>query len=370
MRNVSPGFVRPDELLTLRLSIPQAVIADEAEVARAHEQIARRLEAIPGVQSVGVSSGITMDGNNNNDPVWIEDRPTPDGQLPTLRRHKYIGERYFETMGNPIIAGRGITWADVHTRASVVLVSENFAREIWGDPAKAIGQRIRRTPKNSAQEIIGVVGNERQDGVTKSAPTIVYWPMLIKDGFGGESYVQRSLGYVIRTSRLKSPDFIHDVQQAVWSVNSNLPLARVRTMASIYDESMAETSFTLVILAIAASVTLLLGVVGIYGVIAYVVAQRRREVGIRMALGANAGEVQQMFVVRGMVVTGVGLAIGVAMALGMMRLLQAVLFGVSPFDPITYASVIATLALIALLAAWLPAKRATAIDPSAALRSD
>jgi ABC-type antimicrobial peptide transport system permease subunit len=175
---------------------------------------------------------------------------------------------------------------------------------------------------------------------------------------------------VIRTSRLQSPEFVREVQQAVWSVNPNLPLARVRTLHDMYDESMAQTSFALVILGIAAAVTLLLGVVGIYGVIAYVVAQRRREVGIRMALGARAPDVQRMFVVRGMAVTSVGLVVGVAAALGLMRLVRAMLFGISPFDPLTYAAVAAGLALVALVATWLPAHRATRLDPTIALRGE
>ncbi len=370
MRDVQPGFVRPEEVLTLRISIPQAVIADEAQTARTHEQIAHRIEAIAGVQSVGLSSTIALDGNDNNDPVFVEDFPQADGQMPPLRRHKYLGERYFETMGNPIIVGRGLTWTDVHNKASVVLISENFARELWGEPSKAIGRRIRRSPKGGWYEIVGVAGNERQDGVTQAAPTMVYWPMFSGDFGGSGTYIQRSLGYVIRTSRLQSADFIREVQQAVWSINPNLPLARIRTLQQLYDESMAQTSFTLVILGIAAAVTLLLGVVGIYGVIAYVVAQRRREIGIRMALGARAPDVQRMFVLRGMIVTGVGLVVGVGAALAVMRLLRVILFGISPFDPLTYGAVVAGLATVALLATWLPARRATATDPALALRSE
>jgi putative ABC transport system permease protein len=369
MRDVPPGFVRPDDVLTLRISIPQAVIADDAEAARAHEQIVRRLEALPGIESVGVSSAITMDGNSSTDPVFIEDFPPPEGQIARLRRFKRIAEGYFKTMGNPIVAGRDLTWADVHTTARVVLISDNFAREVWGDPVKALGRRVRQSPSEPWQEIVGVVGNERQDGVTKAAPTIIYWPMYIKNA-DGQGYLQRSVGYAIRTTRAKSPTLLQEVQQAVWAVNPNLPLARVRTLAEMYAESMAQTSFTLVILGIAAAVTLLLGVVGIYGVIAYVVAQRRREVGIRMALGARAPEVQKMFLLRGLLVTGTGLVVGIGFALAMMRLLSAVLFGVSPFDPLTYTAVVALLASIALLATWLPARRATTIDPAIALRAE
>jgi putative ABC transport system permease protein len=370
IRDVPPGFVQPGDVLTMRITIPTAVIQDPAQVARTHEQIVRRLEDIAGVHSVGVSSSITMDMGSSNDPIFVEDFPRPDGSLPQLRRFKWIGARYFETMGNPLIAGRSITWPDIHNQAPVVMVSENLAREFWGEPAKAIGRRIRQTPNDPWREIIGVVGNEQQDGVTKPTPSIVYWPVLIKQFWDSPLFVQRGLGYVIRTSRLRTNDFLPEVQQAVWSVNPNLPLARVRTLREIYDASMAQTSFTLVILGIAASVTLLLGIVGIYGVIAYVVAQRRREVGIRMALGARAGEVQRMFISRGMVVTGVGLAVGIGAALASMRLLTTVLFAVSPFDPATYVAVIAGLGTVALLATWLPARQATSIDPSVALRGE
>ena len=307
-----------------------------------HEEIAHRIEAVGGVESVGVSSCITMDGNSNNDPIWVEDFPEADTKIPALRRMKYIGARYFETMGNPVIAGRDFTWADVHNAAPVALLSENLAREYWGEPAKAIGKRMRRTSKTDWIEIVGVVGNERQDGATKPAPPI---DLLADASVGSRSAASRSCSDRSRMRFVRHdcsrPGFLAEVQQAVWSVNPNLPLARVRTLQQIYNESMAQTSFVLVILGIAASVTLLLGLVGIYGVIAYIVSQRRREVGIRMALGAHSGEVQRMFVSRGLILTGVGLIVGLVAAAALMRLMSSLLFGVNPFDPITYATVVA-----------------------------
>jgi predicted permease len=370
MRDVPPGFVRPEEVLTMRISIPSALIKEPERIARTHEQIVRRIEAVPGIQSVGLSSSVTMDGTMSSDPIFVEDFPAPEGQLPPLRRFKFISERIFETMGNPIIAGRAITWNDIHNATLVVVVSENFAREFWGEPAKAIGRRIRQNPQNPWREIVGVVGNERQDGVTQPQPPLIYWPLLIKEWWTIPVFVQSSLVYAIRTPRLQDPGFLREVQQAVWSVNPNLPLARVRTLQEIYNESMAQTSFTLVILGIAAGVTLLLGIVGIYGVIAYVVSQRRREIGIRLALGARGGEVQRMFVTRGMMVTGFGLVAGLAAALGTMRLLAVVLFGVTPFDPPTYVAVLGGLGLVAFAATWLPARRATAVDPALTLRGE
>ncbi len=370
IRDVPPGFQNPQSVLTMRISIPQAVVADREQVARTYEEIAHRIEAVAGVESVGVSSSITLDGNTNNDPIWVEDFPEDDTKIPALRRMKYLGAGYFKTMGNPVIAGRDLTWADVHNTTAVALLSENLAREYWGEPAKAIGKRVRRTPKNSWIEIVGVVGNERQDGATLPAPATIYWPMRMSDTDGGNAFVQRSVAYAIRSSRLQDPGLLADVQKAVWSINPNLPLARVRTLEQMYNESMAQTSFALVILGIAASVTLLLGLVGIYGVIAYIVSQRRREVGIRMALGAPSGDVQRMFVSRGLMLTGVGLIVGLVAAAALMRLMSSLLFGVNPFDPITYAVVVAGLGLVGLVATWLPARRATRIDPMSALRAE
>ena len=365
IRDVPPGFQHPERVLTLRISIPAAVVSDPAQTARTHEQIARKLEAVAGVESVGVASEITMGGNAQNDPIWVEDFPHKGEGIPPLRRFKYLGDGYFTTMGNPVVAGRGLTWNDVHTWSKSALISDNLAREYWGEPAKALGRRIRRTPQSPWYEIVGVVGNERQDGATQPAPTIVYWPMMTADTPGDvkSTNIIRSLVYVIRSSRLQSPGFLGEVQQAVWSINPNLPLARVRTMQQIYGESMAQTSFVLVILGIAAAVTLLLGVVGIYGVVAYIVSQRRREIGIRMALGARGGEVQRMFINRGVALAAIGLVVGLAAAAGLMRLLGSLLFGVSPFDPITYGLVVVGLATVAFVATWLPARQATASTP-------
>jgi predicted permease len=370
MRDIEPGFSNPAEILTFRVSIPTAIAKDAPQVVGMHEQILRRIEAVPGITSASMSTSVTMDGNDSNDPVFREDQPTPEGQMAPLRRFKWIPENYFKTMGRPLLAGRDITWADVHGAAPVAVITERLAREFYGEPAAAIGQRIRNTPKAPWREIIGVVGDEHDDGVTRGASTIVYWPMMMRDFWAPGLIAQRNVAYVIRTPRLQDQGFFKEVQQAVWSVNPNLPLAQVRTVQEIYDESMAETSFTLVILGIAASVTLLLGLVGIYGVIAYIVSQRRREVGIRIALGAHSGEVQRMFVIRGLMLTATGLAVGLAAAAALMRLMSSLLFGVNPFDPVTYAAVVGGLALVALLATWLPARSATRIDPMLALRSE
>jgi putative ABC transport system permease protein len=370
MRNVPPGFTQPQNVLTVRINVPTALVSDPAQVARTHEQIQNDLASIAGVTSVGSSSSITMDGNDSNDPIFAEGVPMPEGKIPPLRRHKWIGANYFATMGNPIIAGRDMTWADVHNRRPYAIVSENLARELFGEPQAALGRRIRQTPSNPWREVIGVVGNDFDDGVTRPATTTVYWPLLQEDFWDVPVRAQRSMAYAIRTERLRDPGFLKEVQQAVWSVNPNLPLANVETLEEIYDESMAQTSFMLVILGIASGVTLLLGVVGIYGVIAYVVAQRRREVGIRMALGAAAGEVQTLFVRHGLMITGIGLVLGAGAAAALSRVLGALLFNVSPLDPLTYGAGIVALGIVAVLATWIPARQATRVDPAIALRGE
>ena len=158
MRKVDPGFTQPEQVLTLRVSIPESLVPDKERSARTHEQIARRIEQIPGVKAVGLSSSITMDGNDSNDPIFVEDFPGPGGRMPPLRRFKWIGEGYFETMGNRVVAGRTITWTDVYTQTPVVVVTENFAREYWKSADAALGRRIRQNPKNPWRTIVGVVG--------------------------------------------------------------------------------------------------------------------------------------------------------------------------------------------------------------------
>jgi hypothetical protein len=266
-------------------------------------------------------------------------------------------------MGNPLVAGRAITWTDIYEARRVVVISETLAREYWGSAVEAIGKRVRGF-RPDWYEIVGVSGNERDDGLNQPATAVVYWPML------NEIYRRTTISYVVRSSRVGARGFLGELQQAVWSVNSNLPLANVLTLEEIQADSMAQTSFAMVMLAIAASVALLLGVVGIYGVIAYIATQRTREIGIRMALGAQTGDVRRLFLRHGLMLTGAGIALGMVASLGLSRVMSALLFGVGPMDPITYAAVSAGLAAVALLATWLPARRASRIDPIAALRAD
>ena len=370
LRAVDPGFTAPEEVQTFRIAVPDALIPDPDHAIQVHQQIAAQLARVPGVRSVGLSSSLTMDGYDSNDPIFVEHITPEGGQVPPLRRFKWIGPGYFETMGNRLVAGRVLTWSDAFERRAVVLVSENLARQFFGTPGAAIGKRIRNSPSNPWREIVGVVGNERDDGVSAPATTIVYWPLVMNDFWDQKTFIQRTLAYAVRSDRMQSPTFMRELQQAVWSVNGNLPIANARSLADIRAASMAQTSFALTMLAIAASVALLLGVVGIYGVIAYIAAQRTREIGVRMALGAQAADVRRLFLGHGLKLVAVGVVIGVGAATALTRLMAALLFGVGPLDPVTYAAVSVGLGAIALVATYLPARRAARVDPVVALRMD
>jgi predicted permease len=364
LRQVDPGFTRPEEVQTFVIAIPAGLISDAQIAARTFESVAERLSQVPGVASVGLSSSITMDGEANANPLEMEGVPIKKNG--PLRRFKSFAPGYFETMGIRLVAGRSVTWSEIHDRRPVIVISEPLAREVWGDPARALGHRVRVccTWDTQWREIVGVTAAERDDGLAQPPTAIVYWPML------NERYEWRTMAYAVRSSRVGTPGFLRELEQAVWTVNPNLPLARVQTVEEIRAHSMAQTSFALVMLGIAASVALLIGVVGIYGVIAYAVAQRTREIGIRMALGAQIADVQNVFLRQGLWLTATGILIGIGVAMVVTRVMSTFLFGVGPMDPVTYAAVSGTLAAVALIATYLPARRATRVDPLTALRGE
>jgi predicted permease len=371
LSRVNPGFSKPGEILTFRISIGSAEVPEEEDVPRAHEQMARRLAEIQGVTSVGLSSSVSMDGRGGYDPVFFEDFPLAEGQAPQIRRFKWVGGNYAETMGNPVVAGHSITWNEIHDRARVVMITESLAREVWGDPSRAVGRRLATGfDAGDWREIVGVVGDVRDDGMEKEAVDIVYWPMALEGFWGNPTFVSRTMGYVIRSPRVGTPDFLAEVRDAVWSSFPNRPLAALTTIEALQRDSMARASFTLVMLGIAAAVALLLGSIGIYGVISYAVGQRTQELGLRIAMGAESGRVVSMVLRQGMVLALLGVVMGIGTAFGMTRLMSALLHGVSPVDPLTYSLVALTLVGVAVLASYFPARRAARVDPMVALRAE
>ncbi|MFP5206896.1 MAG: ABC transporter permease, partial [Acidobacteriota bacterium] len=372
LMHVSPGFADPDTLQVFHLFIPESRVPDTQRdaVVRMQQEIENKIASIPGVSSVSFGSSVPMEGYSNNDPIFARDRIYKPGELPPIRRFKNVAPGYFAAMATPLVAGRDLTWAETYQKRPVAIVSENLARELWRDPAAALGKQIRVGTGDDWREIIGVARDVHDDGVNEPAPPTVYWPVL-QDRFEGQKeIVRRDVAFVIRSPRAGSAALMKEVQHKVWSIDSDLPLANPTTLGELYTKSMARTSFTLVMLSVAASMALLLGLVGIYGVISYSVSQRTREIGIRMALGAQRQKVTALFLRQGMWLTGIGVAIGFTSALLTVRLMSSLLFHVSPLDPATYIVTSACVLAVSWLACYLPSRRAAAVDPSLALRSE
>jgi predicted permease len=364
LRTVDPGFTDPAHLQVLRISIPDALISDPERVTRTQNQIVNKLDAIPGVKSAAFVSEMAMEGFDTDwDAIFAEDKTYQQEEIPPLYLYKHVSANFLQTTGTRLIVGREVTWTEIYDRRPVVMVSENLARAMWGSPAAALGKRLREFDSQPWFEIIGVVQDVRQNGVQVKAPEIVYWPSLKKGSFSASTVT-----FVIRSQRAGTQSFLDEIRQAVWSVNSNLPLASVRTMQDVSANSIARASFTLVMLAIAGSMALALGIIGIYGVISYMVSQRKREIGIRLALGAQGRDVLQMVLGQGAKMALLGVAIGLCVSLGLMRLMASLLFGVTAHDPLTFGVVAVMLLLVALLACYIPARRAMRVDPMVALR--
>ena len=370
LRSVQPGFTHPEQVQLLRISIPDTQVKEPERVMRMENDMLDKLAAIPGVKSAALASGAPLEGFGGNDVLYARDKTYATGQIPPIRAFRNVTPGFFKTDGTALIAGRDYSWTDLYDKRRVAIVSENLARELWGSPAAAIGKQVRTGLKDDWREVVGVVADVYDRGVDQKPPAMAYWPALM-DNFELEPVlVTRSAVFAIRTDRAGTQSFIEAAKQAIWSQDPNAPVFLVRTLGEVYDQSMARTSFTLVLLGIAGAMALLLGVIGIYGVIAYAVTQRTREIGIRMALGAEARGLQGMFVRQGLLLAAVGALLGLVAAAGLTRLMSSLLFKTAALDPITYAAVSAILIAAAALASYFPARRATAVDPVEALRTE
>ncbi|MGC0772053.1 MAG: ABC transporter permease, partial [Candidatus Acidiferrum sp.] len=370
LTHVDPGFRQPDQIQTFHIFVPESQVKDNEQVVRMYQEILRKISAIPGVSSASITTAIPMGGNSSNDLLYAQDHTYHEGEIPPIRRFSDVTPGSFSTLGTSFIAGRDITWTDIYEHIPVAVISENFAREYWNSPENALGKRIRVASTDDWREIVGVVANTYNDGVTQKPPTLVYWPIERTNFEGSKEDVNRYVGFIVRSPRAGSEAFLKEIRETVWSVNPNLPLADVHTLGFFYTRSMARTSFTLIMLAVAGGMALLLGVVGIYGVIACSVSQRVREIGIRMALGAQTQSLTNMFVRHGLILTGIGAAFGLIAAVIVMRLMSSLLFHVNPVDPVTYVAVTLGLIATAFIASYLPSRRAATVDPVEALRAE
>lgn len=363
LRQVDPGFQDPSSVQTFQLTLPTSTADPGPEpgpIIRMQHTIADRLATVPGVQSAAFTSandGLPLDGDGRSSQIFVEGKIVGD-TLPRPKEIQFASPRFFETMMTPLVAGRAFEWGDVYQRRPVALVSDNFARAEWGSAAVAIGKRIGLRQTGPWLDVVGVVKDVRHNGLNEPAPETVILPPIARE----------TATFVVRSERAGTSGFLGELRRAVWSVNGNLSLASVQTLGEMYERSMARTSMTLKLLAITGVLALVLGLVGIYGVVSYAVAQRQREIGIRIALGAGYGEVRRMFVRNALALVAVGVGIGLPTAAVLTRLMESQLFGISPLDPATHLAVAVVLVLAAGLASYISARRASALDPVEVLK--
>jgi predicted permease len=369
LQGVTPGFTRPEQIQMVRISIPEALAREPERVIRTQKEIYDRLAALAGVSAAGFASALPLEEYRNGIVVAVEGKTDPD-HMPPNRAYKHASPGLFAAQGSRMVAGREFTWDDVFDRRRLAIVSENMARESWGDARAAIGKRIRIGRDAPWSEVVGVVEDVYAYGLHQPAPPTVYARAGVEAWPDGSTSIRRAVTFAVRSPRAGSETFIKDVAAAVHAANPNLPLAQVRTLDDAYRRSMARTSFTVVLLGIAGAMALALAILGVYGVLAYAVSERRREVGIRLALGAQPSAVRSLFLRQGLALALIGSVLGLAAAGALSRWISSLLFGVKPLDPVTYTVAAAIIAAAAMLASYLPARRAASVDPMETLRSD
>jgi putative ABC transport system permease protein len=376
LRDVDPGFRDPATIQTASIWAPGWPNVDPAgslQWTRTQHEILDRIAALPGVAAAGFVSALPIEhsGSVNYNGFAVEGRALALNERPQ-GFFKFISPGYFEAMGTRLIAGRPMTWTDIEAGGRVVVVSAEFARQLAPEPAAALGSRIRfaEDDEGAWREVIGVVQSFHEQGLYEEPPAMVYWPTLMANIDGYPELGTPVVTFAIRSERAGTASLVEDIRQAVRSVSASIPVAEERTMRELYAGSLARTSFTLVMLAIAGGMALLLGLVGIYGVIAYVVSQKTREIGIRAALGAEPRQLGKMFLLHGLALSAVGAVVGLVAAVALGRVMSSILFGIGPLDPAAYIVAIGLTVAAAALASYLPARRAAKIDPIETLRAE
>lgn len=373
LRAVRPGF-DADGVATLWLSLPSARYASDTSVVRFYATLIDQAARVPGIASVGITSRLPLETHgNNNDPFYPEGDATYDKAIPPLQMYTKTDGGYFHTMGIPLLAGRTFDRIDALRETNPAIVSQRTAAIFFHDSTgrAAIGKRFQELPNGTWHTIIGVVGTVRDTALAGRPTAAVYFPEgLTTDSLDGG--ISRQMALVARTT---APDAdvaaaTRSLERVVRQLDPTLPTYDVRSMRAVMQGSIARLSFTMIILGVAAAVTLALGIVGLYGVIAYIVTLRTREMGIRLALGAQPSAITRMVTGQGLALSAIGIVVGVALSLVIARFLRSLLFEVAPTDPLTLGAAAAMLIALALVASWIPARRAARVDPTEALRAE
>jgi putative ABC transport system permease protein len=362
--HVDPGF-NADNLLTMRLSLRGRGYSDQQKRVFNDECLAR-VQALPGVRSAALAHSIPINGTNWSSVFIAADKPVPSRADLQSSGQLRVSANYFETMGIRLMQGRGFTAADTPESPPVVVINEALARRIWPNE-NPIGKRLKQGfPEDNGsdhpwREVVGVVNDVKMDGVDQAATLQTYLSLA--------QMPYDSLGLVVRAERNPAA-LASAVEQAIHAIDKDLPVFAIWTMDQLLGNSLAQRRLTLVLLASLAALALLLAAVGIYGVISYSVRQRTHELGLRIALGAQARDVLALILKQGVKLTLIGIGLGSMAAFALTRWLESLLFGVRPTDALTFAAIALLLLLVALLACWIPARRATRVDPLIALRSE
>lgn len=366
---VRPGF-EPEGLATFWVALPYARYTSDTSVVRFYSQLLDRVRAVPGVRDVGLSSRLPFEQNGgwSKDPLYPEDDlATYANKIPPLNFYTTTDGGYFHVMGIPLIAGNTFDRPELQ-RGDEAIISRATAIQFWKDSTgqRVLGKRFRELPGTPWLTIVGVVGDTRDSSLASPPSLVVYRPQSISNGTHS---TQWTMALVVRTG--SEPTAITSaIQRAVRDLDPTLPLFDIRSMSEITAASMAQLSFTIIVLGAAALVTLILGAVGLYGVMAYVVSLRTRELAVRIALGATPSAVIRMLTTQGVVVTGFGVAAGLVLFVIVARALKSLLFGVASMDPVTLLSASLLLVGIAAFASWLPARRTARVDPADVLRAE
>jgi putative ABC transport system permease protein len=362
LRNLDPGF-RADHLLTMKVDLSEVKYPDRERRAAFFDEVIRRVRELPGVKSAAVADNLPLTFTGNSMSIGVEGLPDPSpGQRPDVI-FRAVGPGYFNTMGIPMVAGRDFTDQDKADSKDVVVISEKTAQHFWPgeDP---IGKRLKpgsSVSKSEWREVIGIVKDVRQNDLIAPPKMQMYFSYPQPKEIAANALVVRTI--------VEPMSLAGSVRNVIWSVDKDQTVANIDTMDHILAQAVARQRFSMVLLGVFAALALLLASVGIYGVMSYSVAQRTREIGIRMALGARRADVLQMTVGQGLKLVGAGMILGLAAAFVLTRVMATLLYGISATDPITFIAISVVLLAVAILASYIPALRATRVDPISALRA-